>query len=292
MRALEDEKKTNSKMDKEGLVNELLHYKRFSLEQFETIRLLKVEIAKIKKFAAQRDKTLGGEKDLGSTQGTKITTAHKKFPLDAINNNDFSGNEPKDMIDLKREIIALKELLREQEEDRKVLRAARDKYEKRFKYTLDKFNQIKEKEMMLIQMGEEKVKGEIKLVEQKYKKKVESLSDQIKQLMDENGKLKMKIIDKNKQRDYRLELEKSQKQVSRLQTKVKRLEALNSETAQQMQLQAHLATGMVNEGVERIERDEQERLEREAKEEEERRRKELEELEEPNSQQDQEIEKD
>ena len=38
-------------MDREGLLNELGHYKRFSLQQYETIRLLKVEIMKIKKIA-------------------------------------------------------------------------------------------------------------------------------------------------------------------------------------------------------------------------------------------------
>lgn len=44
MRAMKEEKKVNSQMDKEGLISELLHYKRFSLEQYEQIRLLKVEI--------------------------------------------------------------------------------------------------------------------------------------------------------------------------------------------------------------------------------------------------------
>ena len=44
-------------MDREGLLNELNHYKKFSLQQFESIRLLKVEMMKIKKLAA-----LKGEK--------------------------------------------------------------------------------------------------------------------------------------------------------------------------------------------------------------------------------------
>ena len=53
IKAVED-KKFNSNMDREGLLNELNHYKRFSLQQYETIRLLKVEIMKIKKLAAGR----------------------------------------------------------------------------------------------------------------------------------------------------------------------------------------------------------------------------------------------
>lgn len=36
--------KLSSNMDREGLINELNHYKKFSLRQFEIIRLLKVEI--------------------------------------------------------------------------------------------------------------------------------------------------------------------------------------------------------------------------------------------------------
>jgi len=46
-----NEKKLNSAMDREGLANELHEYKKFSLQQYEQIRLLKVEIMKIKKIA-------------------------------------------------------------------------------------------------------------------------------------------------------------------------------------------------------------------------------------------------
>lgn len=53
MKEMDKERKLASTMDREGLLNELLHYKRFSYSQFETIRLLKVEINKIKKMAAQ-----------------------------------------------------------------------------------------------------------------------------------------------------------------------------------------------------------------------------------------------
>jgi len=38
-------------MDKEGLAQELLEYKKFALQQYEQIRLLKVELIKIKKIA-------------------------------------------------------------------------------------------------------------------------------------------------------------------------------------------------------------------------------------------------
>ena len=38
-------------MDREGLAKELIEYKKFALQQYEQIKLLKVEIQKIKRFA-------------------------------------------------------------------------------------------------------------------------------------------------------------------------------------------------------------------------------------------------
>ena len=43
-------------MDKVGLMAELRDYKKFSIQQFEEIKKLKVEIIKIKKLAAQQVK--------------------------------------------------------------------------------------------------------------------------------------------------------------------------------------------------------------------------------------------
>jgi len=45
-------------------------------------------------------------------------------------------------------------MLNEAEEEKRLLKASSDKYERRAKYTLEKFNEIKAKEMQLIQMGE------------------------------------------------------------------------------------------------------------------------------------------
>ena len=44
----------------------------------------------------------------------------------------------------------LKQQVNEAEEERKMLRAKADKYERRANYTLEKFKEIKEKEMQLI----------------------------------------------------------------------------------------------------------------------------------------------
>jgi len=45
------------------------------------------------------------------------------------------------------------------------LKATADKYERRAKYAVEKFQEIKAKEMQLISVGEQKVKGDIHLLE-------------------------------------------------------------------------------------------------------------------------------
>lgn len=56
----------------------------------------------------------------------------------------------KDAKALQEEINMLKEQLVDYESEKKILVANAKKYEARAKYTLDKFNEIKEKEMQLI----------------------------------------------------------------------------------------------------------------------------------------------
>ena len=79
---------------------------------------------------------------------------------------------PKDSKNLQEEIVELRKALNELSDERVVLKASADKYERRAKYTLEKFQEIKAKEMQLIQLGEEKMKGEANLVETKYKRKL------------------------------------------------------------------------------------------------------------------------
>ena len=74
---------------------------------------------------------------------------------------------------MQREIGYLKELLLESEQQKRELKAARDKYERRAKYTVEKFNEIKQKELQLIQMGEDRVRSEVNLGESKLKRKVD-----------------------------------------------------------------------------------------------------------------------
>lgn len=61
-----NEKKLNSAMDREGLANELHEYKKFSLQQYEQIRLLKVEIMKIKKIAGMSKNDINQEQKDGN----------------------------------------------------------------------------------------------------------------------------------------------------------------------------------------------------------------------------------
>ena len=125
-----DEKKLNSKMDREGLQFELVKYKKFAFQQYETIRLLRVEIMKIKKIAAIKDEKLAVVKIPGW-----------------VTNQDSNLMNPKDTKALREDISFLKETLNKCEEQNKLLKANSDKYERRAKYTLEKFKEIKAKEM-------------------------------------------------------------------------------------------------------------------------------------------------
>ena len=164
-------------MDREGLINERNHYKKFSLQRFETIRHLKVEIMKIKKLAKQ----------------SKPENA-PPYNVDWTKNE----NKGKDEEALKEECSWLKQMLNQAEEDKRLLKATSEKYERRARYTLDKFNEIKAKEMHLIQLGENKMKGEAHLVETKYKKKLEKITTKLKEVEAENNSIKLKALEKNR----------------------------------------------------------------------------------------------
>jgi len=165
-------------MDREGLQFELIKYKKYALRQYEMIKLLKVEILKIKKLAALKD-----QKDEQKVNPAWVT------------NQDANLIQPKDHKALKEDLIFLKEALNKAEEEKKILKANADKYERRAKYTLEKFQEIKAKELQLIQIGEDKMKGSANLVEQKYKKKLEKVNSRLKELEDENNALKLKKSD-------------------------------------------------------------------------------------------------
>lgn len=128
-----DENKLNSQMDREGLAKELIEYKKFALQQYEQIKLLKVEIQKIKRLA-------------GITK-QKGPAAKDNAPPVWATNQDSNLMRPKDAKKLQDEIVALKQTLNDLEEEKKLLKANSDKYERRAKYTLEKFKEIKAKEM-------------------------------------------------------------------------------------------------------------------------------------------------
>jgi predicted ribosome quality control (RQC) complex YloA/Tae2 family protein len=83
---------------------------------------------------------------------------------------------PRDAQNLQEEITELRHHINSLEEEKKLLKANSDKYERRAKYTLEKFHEIKAKELQLIQMGEQKMIGQANLIETKYKKKVAALN--------------------------------------------------------------------------------------------------------------------
>ena len=128
-----DENRLNSQMDREGLAKELIEYKKFALQQYEQIKLLKVEIQKIKRFA-------------GITK-QKGPAAKDNAPPAWATNQDSNLMRPKDAKKLQDEIVALKQTLNDLEEEKKLLKANCEKYQRRAKYTLEKFNEIKAKEM-------------------------------------------------------------------------------------------------------------------------------------------------
>lgn len=57
---------------------------------------------------------------------------------------------PKDQIRLQEEIVEIRKQLNKSEEDVQKYKVDAEKYKKRAKYTVDKFQQIKQKEMQFI----------------------------------------------------------------------------------------------------------------------------------------------
>jgi len=98
-----NEKEMNSKMDREGLKHELMQYKRFSLQQYEQIRLLKVEIAKIRKIAHMKELEAREKED-------KKASYHPSSSENPgwVTNQDSALLRPKDYKALQKELSVLK----------------------------------------------------------------------------------------------------------------------------------------------------------------------------------------
>jgi predicted RNase H-like nuclease (RuvC/YqgF family) len=92
---------------------------------------------KIKKIAAQGNNTFK-------------TTENPAW----VNNLDSNLMRPRDATSLQEEITELRHHINNLDEEKKNLKANAEKYERRAKYTLEKFREIKAKEMQLIQLGE------------------------------------------------------------------------------------------------------------------------------------------
>ena len=99
------------------------------------------------------------------------------------------------------------------------------------------------------------MKGEANLVETKYKRKLATINAKVQELTAENNEFKKKALEKNNQRSYRLDYEKSQKQVKKLEEKLKKLEATKASTGTELQIQKHIAESMYKDEVKRKERE-------------------------------------
>lgn len=69
------------------------------------------------------------------------------------------------------------------------------------------------------------MKGEAQLIETKYKKKIEKINIKVKELQDENTALKVEKLNQAGKRSYRVDLEKAQNKVRKLEDKIKRMSA-------------------------------------------------------------------
>ena len=153
LKSLDNHKQLSSTMDREGLLKELIEYKKFAIYQHDEIKRYKVELAKVRKLAA-----------------TSITQARKDAGLSPskptqrdswVNKADACLMKPRDEISLKDELKALKLTLTDMQEKNKALQQKCARYEKRAKYAVEKFFEIKKKEMQLISFGEERVRSQM-----------------------------------------------------------------------------------------------------------------------------------
>jgi len=89
----------------------------------------------------------------------------------------------------------------------------------------------------------------------KYKKKIAALNTKMAAVTDENNQHKLKAAEKNNQRSYRLDLEKSQKMVKKLEERLKKMETTKATTGTEIEIQKHIATSMYKEDRKRKERE-------------------------------------
>jgi hypothetical protein len=64
-----------------------------------------------------------------------------------MNYQDSNLMRPRDATNLQEEITQLRHVINDLDEEKKLLKANSDKYERRAKYTLEKFQEIKSKEL-------------------------------------------------------------------------------------------------------------------------------------------------
>lgn len=76
----------------------------------------------------------------------------------------------------------------------------------------------------------------------------------MKQLEEERNNFKLKALDKNNQRQYRLDLEKSQKKIKKLEEKVRKFEEEKINNKTQLEIQKHIAESMYQDEKKRIEK--------------------------------------
>lgn len=83
----------------------------------------------------------------------RIVKLEPPKPSEWMTNKDSNLMRPKDIGNLQDEIVELKRIINERDEENKLLKANAEKYERRAIYTLEKFNELKKKEKALIELG-------------------------------------------------------------------------------------------------------------------------------------------
>ena len=214
---LENHTKLSSTLDKESLSKELIEYKKLALLQHDQIARYKVELFRVRKMAAAHVAMARKEAGLEPVKPAQRDSW--------VNKQDPNLLKPKDEEELKEEVKTLKKELHKVSEANIQLKLKCAKYEKKAKYAVDKFFELKKKEMQLISFGEQRVRSQMIGGDDKHKKTVETLKAKVKKLEQANEELKATKKDgRDFQTRFRADFVKQQKHIDKLEAKVLRLE--------------------------------------------------------------------
>ena len=152
----------------------------------------------------------------------------------------------KDEKALQEELNKVRQALNEAEEANKLLKLQCVKYEKRAKYAVSKFFEIKRKELQLIQYGEEKGKSKMLGDQEKWRKQAIQLKERVRELEhDKEQMLAAKRTGRQQNSRWRDDYEKSQKLCEKLLARLKLLEEEKAARDNEAEIQQDIATTMI-----------------------------------------------